>query len=381
MSEFLITNARIVTRHEVIDGDLLIRDGKIEAVEPNRRPSAVAGALDAGGDFILPGLIELHTDNMERASSPRPGVRWPIASAVVAHDAEMAACGVTTVFDALALGDIRRGATRVQLLDEIVAAVTAMQAEGVLRADHRLHLRCELSFPTLRELVDALAHHPLVGLMSLMDHTPGQRQFVSLDAFKLYYKGKYGMSEEAVESFIIDRRRDQQKYAPDNHVAVIAAAKEKGIRLASHDDATAAHIAEAVEAGVTIAEFPTTLEAGRAARAAGLYILAGAPNVVRGGSHSGNVAATDFAREGLLDILSSDYVPASLLNGAFRLAKAEAITLPDAIATVTATPAAAMGLTDRGSIAPSLRADLVRVKLVGGMPVARATWRIGQRVA
>lgn len=381
MNELIITNARIVTRHEVFLGDLRAYGGIIREVMPANQASTAPQALDFNGDFLLPGLIELHTDNLEIAARPRPKVHWPAAPAVVSHDAQIAACGITTVYDAIAVGDIRRGGDRLDLLHEMIVALTAAQKAQILRADHRVHLRCELSYPTLLDLMAPLAEHPLVGLMSLMDHTPGQRQFVALDQFKTYYQGKYGMSDGELAEFIVARKEDQQRYAQTNRIGLIALAKARDIQLASHDDATPEHIAEAAEAGVAIAEFPTTEAAAQAARNAGMRILGGAPNVVRGGSHSGNAAALDFARSGLLDILSSDYVPVALLHAAFKLEAEAGLTLPGAIATVSANPAAAAGLTDRGSITKGLRADLVRVSLIDHLPVARATWRQGERIA
>ncbi|MGO9134495.1 MAG: alpha-D-ribose 1-methylphosphonate 5-triphosphate diphosphatase [Methylovirgula sp.] len=381
MSELHITNAQIVTRDSVFLGDLLARDGRIVEVQPAGGTSTAPGVIDFEGDYLLPGLVELHTDNLECAATPRPGVHWPAASAVVAHDAQMAVSGITTVFDAVAVGDIRRGGDRLDRLDAMVEAVTSAQAKGRFRADHRLHLRCELSYSGLQDLLAKLAHNPLVGLISLMDHTPGQRQFVTLDQFKVYYQGKYGLADEALAQFIADRKRDQEQHGAKNRDAVIALAKERDVRLASHDDATPAHVAEAIEAGAVIAEFPTTLEAATAARAAGLSIVGGAPNVVRGRSHSGNASALEFARAGLLDILSSDYVPVALLHAAFKLAEEGGMSLPDAIATVTANPAAAAGLQDRGIVKPGLRADLIRVGMSDGLPVALASWREGERIA
>lgn len=381
MSELIITNARIVRRHDVFHGDLIARDGQIADIQPAAASSTAPQAIDFGGDFLLPGLVELHTDNLECAATPRPGVHWPAASAVIAHDAQMAASGITTVFDAVAVGDIRRGGDRLDRLDAMVDAVTAAQRDSALRAEHRLHLRCELSYARLQDLLARFADHPLVGLMSLMDHTPGQRQFVTLDQFKTYYQGKYGMNDDTLAVFVAERQRDQELHAAPNRDAVIALANARGIRLASHDDATPAHVAEAVEAGVVIAEFPTTAAAAAAAREAGLSVVGGAPNVVRGRSHSGNASALEFARAGLLDILSSDYVPVALLHAAFKLGDEAGMSLPDAVATVTANPAAAAGLDDRGIIAQGRRADLVRVGLVNGLPVARASWRGGERIA
>ncbi len=381
MNETLFTNARIVTRADCVLGDLLVRDGRIARIEPAARPSAAPSAIDLDGDYLLPGLVELHTDNLERHATPRPRVRWPAISAVITHDAQMAASGITTIYDALAIGDIQRGGDRIDALGGMVAAVTEAQRAGMLRADHRLHFRCELSFPDLPALLTPLASHPMVGLMSLMDHTPGQRQFVSLDQFKTYYQGKYNLSDAALADFIRSRQADQERYAADNRAMVIALARQRGIRLASHDDATLAHVEEARQAGVVIAEFPTTAEAATAAHGAGMSVLGGAPNVVRGGSHSGNASALDFARAGILDILSSDYVPVSLLHAAFKLADEAGFSLPDAVATVSANPAASVGLADRGRIETGLRADLVRVGVIDKLPFARTTWRLGERIA
>ena len=381
MSELTITNAQIVTRHDVVRGDLLVRDRHIAEVIPTARRSAAAGALDFAGDYLLPGLIELHTDNLEHAATPRPAVRWPALSAVVTHDAQMAASGITTVYDAIAVGDIQRGGDRLARLDAMIEAVTEAQQNGLLRAEHRLHLRCELSHGRLQEMLAGLAGHPLIGLMSLMDHTPGQRQFVTMEQYKVYYQGKYQLSDAELATFVSERKRDQELYARTNRDAVVATARALCVKLASHDDATPAHVAEAVEAGVAIAEFPTTLEAARAAQAASIYVVGGAPNVVRGSSHSGNASARDLARAGLLDILSSDYVPVALLQAAFVLHGDLGFALPEALATVSANPAAAVGLHDRGALEAGLRADLVRVGKHNGLPVVRATWRGGERVA
>jgi alpha-D-ribose 1-methylphosphonate 5-triphosphate diphosphatase len=154
------------------------------------------------------------------------------------------------------------------------------------------------------------------------------------------------------------------------------------VPLASHDDTTSEHVVAAVRDGVSVAEFPTTIEAAEGLHQAGVQILMGAPNVVRGGSHAGNIAAVDLAKRGLLDILSSDYVPSSLLMAAIQLPHhAPGIDLAAAIRTVTCNPARAVGLTDRGTIEVGQRADLIRVHVAQNVPVVRSTWREGRRVA
>jgi alpha-D-ribose 1-methylphosphonate 5-triphosphate diphosphatase len=374
--ETVFRNARIVTATEVVEGSLLVREGCIVAVHAGF--SATGADLD--GDFLVPGLVELHTDNFERHLMPRPKVRWPELPALVGHDAEIAAAGITTVYDALGLGDIGYEGMRSQDMSSVIAAIEGAAAAGLLRADHKLHVRCELPAPNLLDLFEPFRGHPLVGLISVMDHTPGQRQWENLDQARIYYCGKKGWTEDGFMKSIAGARENQERYAIPHRRHFVEHARAHRIPLASHDDTRLEHVAEAQAEGVVISEFPTRPEAARAARNSGMAIVMGAPNVVRGGSHSGNVAATELARLGLLDALSSDYVPASLMMAAFRLTEDAGFSVPQAVATVSRNPARAVGLEDRGEIAPGLRADLVQVRMVGSQPVVRAVWREGCRV-
>ena len=377
--ETVFANARVVTRDSILDGTVRAVDGRIEEIAEGA--SAVPGAIDFGGDYLLPGFVELHTDNLEKHFSPRPGVSWPAISAVVAHDAQIASSGITTVFDALAIGDLNPDSIRLRHLKRMAEAIEEARSQGVLRAEHMIHLRCEVSHPDVVNIFESYVDDSGVRLVSLMDHTPGQRQFAQLDKYKQYYQGKYGLTDEELEAFIVEKRRSQELYSAPHRSYLVEQCRARGITMASHDDATEAHVDEAIEDGVSIAEFPTTLTAARKASKAGLGVLMGAPNVVLGGSHSGNVSAIDLAQIGVLDILSSDYVPSSMVQGAFRLWTDGAVaSLPAAIATVSANPARAAGLDDRGEIAPGKRADLVRVSVRGETPVVVSAWRAGERI-
>ena len=378
--EMVLTNARVVTADAVIGGSVLVRDGRIAELSEGR--SRATGAVDCEGDYLLPGLVELHTDNLERHIVPRPGVFWPPDSAVLAHDAEIAASGITTVLDALRLGALREPpSVFVSRIAEIAAAVRAADEAGLTRAEHLFHIRCEISGGDVVEALTPFLDDPHLRLVSVMDHTPGQRQFVNIDKYKEYFAGKYGMSEKAFQEFFDAAIAAQERYAEPNRTAIVSLCRERGVPLASHDDATPAHVKEAVDDGAVIAEFPTTVEAAGLARERSLSVLMGAPNVVRGGSHSGNVSALDLAHRGMLDVLSSDYIPTSLLRAAFRVAaEVEEIDLPQAVAVVSRNPARAVGLDDRGEIASGLRADLVWVHDAGGLPVVRNVWREGRRV-
>jgi alpha-D-ribose 1-methylphosphonate 5-triphosphate diphosphatase len=380
MTEKLLTNARIVLRDRVINGTLAIRDGVIADISEGS--SSLPAAQDCEGDLVVPGLIELHTDNLERHIMPRPEAYWPADAAVMGHDREIAAAGITTVFNALCVGEVHSRSMRVQLLGDMSDAIEAQMAAGALKVDHFFHWRCEISFSGMQELLEPLMGYPRLHLLSVMDHTPGQRQFTDLSSYRAYYQGKFRMSEEELQAFIEERVADQRRYSETNRAVVVAYARERGIRVASHDDATPAHVEEALRDGMVIAEFPTTVEAATASHRGGLSVLMGAPNVVRGKSHSGNVSARELGELGVLDILSSDYVPGSLLYGALLLeSAAEGITLPQAIATVTRNPACAVGLEDRGEIAVGLRADLVRCRPTQRAPIIRDVWREGEKVA
>jgi alpha-D-ribose 1-methylphosphonate 5-triphosphate diphosphatase len=262
-----------------------------------------------------------------------------------------------------------------------VAAIDTAREEGLLRAEHRTHLRCEICAEDAVTQTEAfLGRHP-VDLISLMDHTPGARQFRNIDAWRTYYGGKTDLSAEQLDRIMASRQRLFDANYAHHRAALLALARARGVVVASHDDATPEHVVESVANGVAIAEFPTTAEAARASHGAGIAVLMGAPNVVRGGSHSGNVAAESLARDGVLDILSSDYVPAALLMGAFELARRiEGYGLPAALRTVTLHPARAAGLADRGEIAPGRRADLVRIRVAQDLPVVREVYRGGRRV-
>lgn len=374
----IFTNARIVLEREVITGTLHVQGGRIVAVDSGA--SALAGALDMEGDLLIPGLVELHTDNLERHIQPRPKVDWPHAAAILAHDGELASTGITTVFDAMRVGSIPQGKGRyLQYARALSRELMALRAAGALRISHFLHLRAEVCSQTLIAEMAEFGPEDRVGIVSLMDHTPGQRQFRDVSKLKAYVQGKLNLTEQEFADHIAQLHDLRDRFGAAHEAAAVAEAARYGAVLASHDDTTAEQVAVSAAHGIRLAEFPTTPEAAQACHDHGIAVMMGAPNLIRGGSHSGNVAAADLARAGLLDILSSDYVPSSLMTAAFQLADLWG-DLPRAIATVTANPARAAGLSDRGVIAPGLYADLVRVARIGETPVVRGVWSHGRQV-
>lgn len=377
MSQRIIRNARIVTASETFVGCVVIEGDTIRSVE--RNSTAVPNAEDWNGDWLLPGLVELHTDNLEKHLVPRPGVLWNATSATLTHDAQCAASGITTVLDSIVIGDMDQGGTRSQTYDSSIMALHDCRERKLLRVEHLLHLRCEISAPDILQVFERYADDPLVELVSVMDHTPGQRQWRDLDKYRRYAERNGSMRDDDYARLVQERRGHQLEFAAGHRAAVVAGSHARGIPLASHDDTEVDHVAQAQQEQIGLSEFPTTVAAAKAARAARIGIIMGGPNLVQGGSHSGNVSAAQLAQLDLLDILSSDYVPASLLQSAFLLRDKLGWTMPRAIATVTRNPAQAIGLIDRGEVAAGMRADLIRVQECAGMPIVRGSWCRDQR--
>ena len=376
----IINNVKLILEDEVINGSLEVQDGRISAFAESQ--SRLAEAIDGEGGWLLPGLIELHTDNLDKFFTPRPKVDWPAHSAMSSHDALMVASGITTVLDAVAIGDVRDGGDRLENLEKMINAVEETQKRGLNRAEHRLHLRCELPHHTTLPLFEKLVGREPVSMVSLMDHSPGQRQYADRSKYRDYYQGKYHLTNEEMDKFEEEQMALAAAGSQPNRQRIAAICRERNISLASHDEATCEHVLESRQLGSVIAEFPTTIAAAQASRQHGMNVLMGAPNIVRGGSHSGNVAAHHLAASGLLDILSSDYYPASLLDAAFRIADDEgnAFTLAQAIRLVSKNPAQALGLHDRGAIAEGKRADLVLARRHGEHIHIDHVWRQGKRV-
>lgn len=377
-SELCLANAQLVLADQVLTGSLTIENGVIcDITEGTHVP---AGAMDCAGDLVIPGLVELHTDNVERHIEPRPEVDWPLLPALIAHDAELASTGITTVFDAMRVGSVHSGKGRSinyarKLADELLAA----RAQGYFKISHFLHLRAEICSETLLEEFAAFGLGDRVGIVSLMDHTPGQRQFRDLGALKTYVAKKRGMNDADFAEHVETLLNLQKQYGVKHEAGAVKEARRLGAVIASHDDTTADHVATSSDNGIDFAEFPTTVEAASACRDHGIAVMMGAPNLIRGGSHSGNVAAEKLAKADLLDIVSSDYVPSALLLSAFHLAGIWN-DLPRAIATVTRNPAKAVRLDDRGILKTGLRGDVLRVRRIGQTPLLRGVWSQGNKV-
>lgn len=375
----IFANARLILNDEVVTGSVALADGVI--IDIDQGASVPTGAVDFEGDYLSPGLVELHTDNVERHLEPRPKVSWPFRAAILAHDRELAGSGITTVFDAIRVGSIvsDTGAGYPKYARQMTDEIMGVRAAGLLRISHYIHLRAEVCSETLIDELDEFLDEDRIGIVSMMDHTPGQRQFGDLSKFETYIRGKRKYSDEQWDGYVDFLYGLQARLGTKHEAATVAAAKRLGATLASHDDTTAEQVETSHSYGVRVAEFPTTVAAADACHAHGIATIMGAPNLIRGGSHSGNVAAADLAQMERLDILSSDYVPAGLLMAAVQLGDIWG-NLARGMRTVTAAPAQAVGLADRGTIKIGQRADIIRFAVKDDTAILHETWSAGKRV-
>ncbi|WP_170761490.1 alpha-D-ribose 1-methylphosphonate 5-triphosphate diphosphatase [Ruegeria lacuscaerulensis] len=376
--EMILANATLVLPDETVTGSVRIVGETIAEVATGG--TVPAGAVDCEGEFVCPGLVELHTDNLERHIQPRPKVDWPHAAAILAHDAELASTGITTVFDAMRVGSIPSGQRYIKYARGLSRELWHLREQDALKISHFLHLRAEVCSETLIEELDEFGPEDRVGLVSLMDHTPGQRQFRDLSKLEGYLKGKLGLEGDGFLQHVADLKAMRDRNGDKHEAETVKAAQRFGAMLASHDDTTDEQVRVSAGHGIRLAEFPTTVEAARACHDHGIKVMMGAPNLIRGGSHSGNVAARELAELDHLDILSSDYVPAALLLSAVRLGEMWG-DLARGLRTVTLSPAQAVGLGDRGELRAGARADVIRFRMRGDVPALNGIWSRGRRVS
>ena len=374
-----LANARIVLPDAIVPGAVRIEGTRIAAIEPGR----THGDVDCDGDYLLPGLVDLHTDAIEKHYQPRAGVNWPSMSAAIAHDAQIATAGITTVFDALNFGSSYRGLERAAALKPLVIGLREAEKAGALRSQHYLHARCETTDPDTVGLFEQYLDDPHLRFVSLMDHAPGQRQSPDIAEYRRRHLAVMNLSEAEMDAHISDIMHRSKILGPSIRAQLVSMAHAHGLPLSSHDDETVEHVEQAAAEGMVLSEFPTTMAAAETAHRLGLVNLMGGPNVVRGGSTYGNISAGALAKAGLLDVLASDYVPASLLHAVFVLGDSVrgVVDLPTAVRWATSAPAKSANLDDRGAILNDLRADLIQVKLLDQTPIVRATYVAGRRVA
>ncbi|GIK82943.1 MAG: amidohydrolase [Alphaproteobacteria bacterium] len=368
-----LENARIVTPDGLQTGSLTIEDGRIATLDAD----APAGAtrLDLGGDLLLPGLIDLHGDAIEKEVEPRPNAFFPLPVALDAIDRRMAAAGVTTAFHGVSFASGELGVRDVGFAERLARALHDYAGA----VDHRVHIRYELTDAGSEARVMRLIDDGVASLLSFMDHTPGQGQFKDAAAYGAYLSRVYAQDDGEIR----DRIAAKQAEA-GNLVACVRRLAERarllGVSLASHDDEGAERVAFMASVGATISEFPLDLETARGGCAAGLVTLFGAPNVLRGRSQSGALSARDAIEAGVAGALCSDYAPQAMLPALGVLTGEMGLDWPRALDLVTGAPVRATGLSDRGVIAQGKRADLIRVRDARSALSVTATWVAGAQV-
>ncbi len=375
----VLKNARLVLADEVVSGHIAFSESGIVSVDQGSAPQA---GFDLESDYLLPGLVDIHTDHFEKHVFPRAHVRWDPLRAAMAHDAQIIGSGITTVFDSLCVGATIKNPERREILAPMIDALETLQSGGMLKSEHLVHLRCEITDGETTRLTEENIGKDIVRMVSVMEHLPGRRQSKDVEAYIHRRMADTGETRAVAERETQELLNFSDEISSKVRPAVVALAHAHKLPLLSHDDTELEHIDEALGEGISVSEFPCTLEAARKAKSHAMHVVGGAPNVIRGGSQSGNIAVSALLAEDLVDILASDYVPRSLLDCAFLVGLDDVFhaDLPAAIRMVSKTPAEVAGLSDRGEIAEGKRADLLHVGVLNGHPFIKQAWRNGQRV-
>ncbi len=381
MNKLCLTNARIILEDTILEnGSLIIENGIISAVNPeplNQKHVVDDGSaepidvIDLQGQILMPGMIDLHCDALEKEVEPRPNVHFPLDFACAQADKRNASAGITTVYHSLSFANEELGVRNNQFAAEIARAVHQWSPHGLV--DNRVHCRYEITdetgVPILKELLEEGSTH----LISMMDHTPGQGQFKNMAAYRDYLTRTYKKTADEVDT-IVEKKIEAASGAFDRMQELAEAAHAAGISVASHDDDSAERVATMHSIGADISEFPITLEAAQAAKEVGMSTIFGAPNILRGKSQSGSMKAIEAIHEGVADCLCADYTPAALIVAVMRDPELSDLDLPSAVRLVTTNPAKAAKLDDRGKIAVGKRADLIAVGEPGGLPQVTDVW-------
>lgn len=362
----IITNAKIVTPDKIIDGCVVVEEGKITEIVEGGMQCTNKDIIDAKGKYLLPGFVDIHGDDLEMEINPRPLVRFPIDFALINLDRETAGCGITTKLHAIAYFEDELKERYSDRSKDILATINKLKSR--LMINHYVHARCEIS-SDLSDVLDVIDDSS-VKLVSIMDHTPGQGQFKKLEDYKIYHKRVYGLKEGEIEELVKKKRASDKMH---NLKKIVNKSHRNQIPIASHDDDTAEKVDMVHQMGAQISEFPVTLEAAKRAKELDMMVSMGAPNVVRGKSSTGNLSAIDAIHEGLVDVLCSDYNPASMLYAPFVLAKNGLLEVTDAVNMVSLNPAKAIGMDTAGSIEEGKQADMLIIDEIEGIPLVLKT--------
>lgn len=374
MEPIIVTNGKVVLPERIIEAAIVIVDGRIDALlERNseinnwiiQHPQAIR--LDAKNQYILPGLIDIHCDAIEKEVQPRPNTLFPLQMALLEFERKLPIHGITTMYHSLSLG-VGLSLRGDHLLIGMIETINDYRKKrSMIR--NRIHLRFEVSHLTGMPIVERLLDEKAIDYLSFMDHSPGQGQYREPGSFERYVMKNQGVGLDEVRVIVDELIQRRQQVSSDHlqHLSILAA--RAGIAIASHDDDSKDKVDEAVSNGVSVCEFPINLETAKYAAERGLRVCVGAPNVVRGASHDKNLKAVDAISEGSADILCSDYHPSSMLAAIFKLADDGIAALPAAVRMASLHPAQALGVcSEIGSIELGKAADLIIVDRYEGLP-------------
>lgn len=378
---FAVRDVRAVLPGGILDdATIVVEDGVISSVKHGRQ--APPGAVDGRGAVCVPGLVDTHSDGLEKELRPRPGVDLPSDFALRSFEGRVRAAGVTTLYHGVGFENGEKYDRSIALANELCDAIERRTGSADALIDHRILYRLDARDPSgldaLRDRLPDRRDDGSAPLVSFEDHTPGQGQYSNRSTFEVYIAGTRGVSDEDARRIVDEMVRDRDVMLEHRDKALpwlTFEAGEQRIRLMAHDAASPDDIDEAVTWNAAIAEFPTSVEAAQRAKECGLRTVCGAPNVLRGRSHSGNVSAAELVSLGLCDGLASDYLPSTLVGAVGVLVGAGVCGVPDAVALVTSGPASTAGLDDRGRLEAGCRGDLVLIAFEGSWPTVRAVLR------
>lgn len=378
--DLLIRNARAILPDSVLhDADILVRGGMIAAVVEGRLDAHASAEIDAEGRWLLPGLVDVHCDAIEKEAQPRPGVRMPFDMALRELDRKLALCGITTMYHSISFG-AGEGVRSNQGAADLVRAITAFARKPSL-VRHQAHLRLEISNDTAFPIVEQLIDEQAIGLLSFMDHTPGQGQYRDARRYREYIRKTYWVGEAEIDRIVREKHAGRERVRDEDLHALARQAENAWIPVAGHDPDTLAAVDVAIERGADLLEFPIRLDIGLYAVQRGMWVCVGAPNVLHGRSHDGNLSAREAIGAGAANVLCSDYYPSGLLTAIFQIAADGIVALPTAVAMASVNAAASVRLDHvAGAIQPGWRADLLVVSTDLGSPVVEITIVGGQIV-
>jgi alpha-D-ribose 1-methylphosphonate 5-triphosphate diphosphatase len=367
-------------KHFHDDGSVLFKDQEIISVSDENPPQGLKASIDVRGQIILPGLIDLHSDILEKCIEMRPGVYFDSVFALQNLDRRLAACGITTICHAISFAEEEYGLRSCQEAEKVVRTIHQFAQSQKSLVRHLVHARYEITSRDAQTRIERLLAEGLVQLVSLMDHTPGQGQFKTLDSYLDYHAGTYGdTSEEALAR--AERKRISRERGLESLARFAEKVQTARIPFLSHDDDSSDKVSLVRNLGVTASEFPVTLEAAQAAKRTKMKVVMGAPNLIRGHSSSGNLSASEALEQGLCDVVASDYYPECLLQVPFIAEERHALGMEKGFRTVTSGPGDYLGFKNgQGWIEPGAPADLIIVNHSGPWAKVTRTWVSGRCV-